>query len=71
MIEYSGGGQQRPSNFLDMNVVRATTPAEDVHLGKSGPDIDILARQFIGIALFEMAQLAQSSVVKGRGAYAS
>lgn len=60
----SSGRQQRPSNFLDMHVVRAATPAEDVHFWMSRPDVHVLARQLIRVALFEMAQLAQCAVIQ-------
>jgi len=47
-----------------MHIVRAATPAKVIHLRMGRPEINILARQFIRIVRFEMAQLAQGTIAQ-------
>ena len=56
--------QHGPSDFFDMHIVRAATPAKDIHFRMSRLDINVLARQFIRITFFEMAQLAQGTMIQ-------
>lgn len=65
-LDGSRCGQQSPSDFFDMHIIRATTPANDIHFRMSRPDINVLARQFIRIAFFEMAQLTQGAMIQRR-----
>ncbi len=69
VVKYVGAGSLRssqhgPPNFLDMHIVRATTPAKDIQFRMSRPEINVLARQFIRITFFEMTQLAQGAMVQ-------
>jgi hypothetical protein len=59
--------QQRPANFLYMYIVRAATSAKDIHFRMNSPDVNVLARQFIGVVFFEMPQLEQGSVIQRLG----
>ena len=68
-LKYVGTGrsrssQQGPPDFLDMHIVRAATPTKDIHFRMGRSEINVLARQFIRIAFFEMTQLTQGTMIQ-------
>ena len=62
---HSRGSQKGSPDFLDMHIVRAAASAKHIHIRMGREDINVLARQFIWVAFFEMTQLAQGTMVQG------
>lgn len=60
-----GRSQKQRTYLLHMDMIGSAATAENIHVGKGRLDVAILSGQFIRIAFFEVAKLAECAVCEG------